>query len=176
MQLASRILPFIALRSRLLTFTNRLYVVMRSTEMTRWLLVFGISVVVGDLLGPTYSALEDLCSDQSLVRSAWANITSAFDTYLRYGENSSATAGVAGNEHVARFAGLFSIHDAGAVQLQYYYIVQQVASSVNGTNDVDGDSIYRVASVTKLMASTTLHRPCLIGVAGRRLPTCTPEN
>lgn len=136
------------LRPRLLAYQ---FCIMRIIEPTRLLLLFGARLIGGDFLGPTFPAPEDLCSDQSLVRSAWENVTLTFDSYLRHGEKSSVTIGIAGTENVTFSAGLFSVHDAAAAQLQYHYTAPQVASSVNGTNAVDGDSIYRVASVTKLM-------------------------
>lgn len=45
--------------------------------------------------------------------------------------------------------GLFSIHDPEAKQLQYHYTSPQVKKG-NGPKDVDGDTIYRMASIIKL--------------------------
>ena len=46
--------------------------------------------------------------------------------------------------------GMFSLHDEAAETLQYHYTSPEVKKAPNGTHNVDADSIYRVASVTKL--------------------------
>jgi CubicO group peptidase (beta-lactamase class C family) len=46
--------------------------------------------------------------------------------------------------------GLFSTHDARAERLQIHHTSAEVANSSVGVNRVDGDSIYRMASVSKL--------------------------
>ncbi len=102
--------------------------------------------VAADFLGPTYPAPLDLTSSTSLVRAAWENLTETLDGYLK-GNNTPAE--VADFKKVTWSTGLFSIHDSEAKQLQYHYTSPQVKKG-NGTKDVDGDTIYRMASVTKL--------------------------
>jgi CubicO group peptidase (beta-lactamase class C family) len=46
--------------------------------------------------------------------------------------------------------GLFSIHDPAAESLQFHYTSSEIQNAPNGTKKVDGDSIYRVASLSKL--------------------------
>lgn len=47
--------------------------------------------------------------------------------------------------------GMFSLHDPEAAEsLQFHHTSPEVANNPNGTNEVDGDSIYRIASVTKV--------------------------
>lgn len=53
-------------------------------------------------------------------------------------------------EDVTFSLGLFSIHDRAAAELQYHYASPEVVKAPNGTHKVDGDSIYRIASVSKL--------------------------
>ena len=53
-------------------------------------------------------------------------------------------------ENVTFSLGLFSIHDPAAAELQYHYASPEVVKAPNGTHKVDGDSIYRIASVSKL--------------------------
>ena len=49
---------------------------------------------------------------------------------------------------------MFSTHDAAAaVFFQYHYTAAEVANATITKNKVDGDSIYRVASLTKLMTA-----------------------
>lgn len=53
-------------------------------------------------------------------------------------------------ENVTFSVGLFSLHDPAAANLQYHYTSPEIANAANGTDRVDGDSIYRMSSVTKL--------------------------
>ncbi|KAK3723036.1 hypothetical protein LTR37_002182 [Vermiconidia calcicola] len=109
--------------------------------------------ISADNVGPTYPAPTDLTSDDSLVRKAWDELSSSFDTYLEKKPNGSP---LAGTEHVTFSSGLFSLHDpAAAPQLQYHYTAPEIANSTNGTNHVDGDSIYGMASVSKLFTVFT---------------------
>lgn len=45
--------------------------------------------------------------------------------------------------------GMFSVRDPSAECLQYHHTSAEVANSTTGVTKVDGDSIYRVASITK---------------------------
>lgn len=58
-----------------------------------------------------------------------------------------------GAENVTFSVGLFSIYDAAAAKLQYHHAAPEIANAVNGTNKVDGDSIYKMASVSKLFTA-----------------------
>ena len=50
--------------------------------------------------------------------------------------------------------GVFSMHDAAAqTAYQYHHTGPDVAQSSVGVTSVNGDSIYRVASITKLMTA-----------------------
>ncbi|KAK5171912.1 uncharacterized protein LTR77_003549 [Saxophila tyrrhenica] len=116
--------------------------------------IYGLTLIsalstptLADFNGPTYPPPRDLTSDNSLVRAAWQNLTNTLDLYLN-GNNTPPEAATL--KEVTWSAGLFSIHDPEASQLQYHHTSAQIKKLRNGTNDVDGDTIYRVASVSKL--------------------------
>lgn len=107
---------------------------------------FGIHA---DFLGPTYPFPQDLTSERSHVSAAWKNVTSTLETYLQ--DPSRELRGPAGLKNLTFSLGMFSIHDATAAEsLQYHYTSAEVANSTVGITNVDGDSIYRVASISKL--------------------------
>ncbi|KAJ5127440.1 hypothetical protein N7448_008219 [Penicillium atrosanguineum] len=105
---------------------------------------------LADYLGPTYPAPIDLTSPHSLVPVAWKNLTNTFDSYLKHHLKNQDTIALEGVENITFSAGLFSIHDPRAKKLQYHYTSQEILNATNGTHNVDGDSIYRIASATKL--------------------------
>lgn len=112
-----------------------------------------ITAILADFLGPTYPAPIDLSSNKSLVAASWKNLTSVFDAYLKGNQsstNTSTSEALSGVELVTFSAGLFSIHDPAASKLQYHYTSPEIANATQGTTLVDGDSIYRTASVSKL--------------------------
>lgn len=114
------------------------------------LLPLCITAALASFLGPTYPAPIDLTSNGSLVPAAWENLTFTFDAYLKEGRNTTATSSLAGAENVTFSVGLFSLYDPAVQQLQYHYTAPEIVNARNGTRKVDGDSIYRIASVTKL--------------------------
>ena len=50
---------------------------------------------------------------------------------------------------------MFSLNDPPASQLQFHYTSPEIPNSTNGTHKVDEDSIYRIASLTKLFTVLT---------------------
>ena len=113
------------------------------------LLPLCITGTLADFLGPAYPAPIDLTSDKSLIPASWKNFTSIFDAYLK-GNQSTASEPLSGVEKVTFSVGLFSIHDPAAAKLQYHYTSPEIANATQGTTQADGDSIYRMASVSKL--------------------------
>ena len=107
-----------------------------------------VSYALTYFLTPTYPAPIDLSSNQSLVSASWKNISSIFDEYLAGNTNTSL-----GLENVTFSAGVFSLHDPTAIQLQYHYTAPEIADAKQGTNKVDEYSIYRIASVSKLITT-----------------------
>lgn len=119
-----------------------------------FLLLVSISTigVLSDFLGPTYPAPKDLTSDNSHVATAWTNVTSMIETYLN--NDDPGLTGPSGLKNLTFSLGMFSIHDSSAAEsLQYHYTSAEVANSTTGVTKVDGSSIYRVASITKLMTA-----------------------
>ncbi|KAJ5806218.1 uncharacterized protein N7503_003820 [Penicillium pulvis] len=108
------------------------------------------TVGFADYLGPTYPPPVDLSSQQSLVTAAWKNLTTTLDSYLKRNPSGSATTAVSRIQNTTFSTNIFSIHDSNAAKLQYHWTSPEIASSKNGTNKVNGDSIYRMASATKL--------------------------
>jgi CubicO group peptidase (beta-lactamase class C family) len=114
------------------------------------LLPFGTAPVLADFLGPSWSAPSDLSSNQSLVAAGFRNITATLQGYLD-GDTQAADPAILGEMSNLTFSiGMFSLHDPAATELQFHYTSPEIANAPNGTHKVDADSIYRVASVTKL--------------------------
>ena len=115
-----------------------------------FLLPIWITLVVSDFLGPTYPAPKDLTSDESLVSAAWANLSKTMSSYLNGSQSMKATT-ASGVANLTFSTGMFSLHDPAAADvLQFHHTAHEVETSPRGAHEVDGDSIYRVASVTKL--------------------------
>lgn len=110
------------------------------------------NAALGDFITPTYPTPVDLSSNHSLVHASWRNLSTTLDQYLQGKLNSSAgAAALAGVKNVTFSVGLFSLHDPKARQLQYHHTAPEVKASKAGTQKVDENSIYRVASVSKLI-------------------------
>lgn len=101
-------------------------------------------------LGPTYPPPVDITGSNSLVSVAWKNLTSNLDAYLKPHTNKKKTVDLKGIEDTTFSVGLFSIHDPRAKTFQYHWTSPEIANSKTGTKGVNGDSIYRIASATKL--------------------------
>ena len=106
-----------------------------------------------DLLYATYPPPRDLSSDESLVARAWKNLTQTLDAYLKDDRSKSTSEVLLGTENLTFSASLFSLHDPAATALQYHYTAPNIANAPNGTHEVDGDSIYKIASVSKLITA-----------------------
>jgi CubicO group peptidase (beta-lactamase class C family) len=109
-----------------------------------------ITTALADFLGPTYPAPIDLTSTESLVSASWQNISSTLKEYL-HGNQSTTSNSLSGIENITFSIGLFSANDpAAAESLQFHYTSAEAADAPTGVEEVDGDSIYRVASISKL--------------------------
>ena len=80
--------------------------------------------------------------------AAWSNFGAILNTYI---DKNQTFQGLVPNLGSYTFSvGAFSIFDAqAATKLQYHHTRRDVETSNTGVTRVDGDSIYRVASVTK---------------------------
>ncbi|KAK5557381.1 hypothetical protein LTR46_004407 [Exophiala xenobiotica] len=115
-----------------------------------------ITGTLADFVGPTYPAPLDLSSNASLVAASWKNLSSTLDSYLKNtskgpgSSSSSTTLSAAEVGNVTFSLDMFSMHDPEASKLQYHHTSSEVAKAAHGTHSVQGDSIYRIASMTKL--------------------------
>ncbi|KAI1124602.1 beta-lactamase/transpeptidase-like protein [Nemania abortiva] len=100
------------------------------------------------ILGPLDPAPVDLTSDSSSVRPQWENLTSTLEGHLN---GTARNAALSGLDNVTFSLGLFSVNDPKAASLQYHHTGPDVRNSSFGVNKVDGNSIYRVASMTKVL-------------------------
>ncbi|KAE9363272.1 beta-lactamase/transpeptidase-like protein [Stipitochalara longipes BDJ] len=113
---------------------------MRSPHLPLLPLSLLYSPAFGDFSGPSYPAPVDLSSSQSLVAASWKNVTSTLQNYI-YNDNQSTTSRtIADIKNLTFSLGMFSLNDPAA----------KIANSPNGTHKVDEDSIYRIASITKV--------------------------
>lgn len=110
-----------------------------------------VPAVLARILGPLNPAPTDLTSTSSHVRTQWQNLTSTLEGHLTGTNPNEALSGL---DKITFSLGLFSVHDAEAAgSLQYHHTGPDVRNSTYGVNKVDGDSIYRVASMTKVMTA-----------------------
>lgn len=122
--------------------------------------------VLAGLNGPNYPRPLDLTSKQSLVSESWKPVNSQLEKYLYSDESNAKEPGV---KNVTFSAGVFSLHDPNAAEsLQFHHTSADMANNPNGTKKVDGNSIYKAASVTKVFTVLAalleldpkdLHRP-----------------
>lgn len=107
------------------------------------------STAPASLLGPGYPPPTDLTSNCSLVPAAWSNFTKIIESYILKNQTVEGLVPSLGSYTFS--VGTFSIHDPEAAKaLQYHHTGPDVKSSNAGVKQVDGDSVYRAASITKL--------------------------
>ncbi|KAK4224477.1 beta-lactamase/transpeptidase-like protein [Podospora fimiseda] len=113
--------------------------------------------VLCDFAGPSFPPPKDLSGNQSLVRIAWNGLKDALQA-TGLGDHTTTNNCSPANgstlpettKNITFSIGLFSLHDPNAVSLQFHHTSPEIAASIYGTKKADGNSIYRVASVTKL--------------------------
>lgn len=110
-----------------------------------YLLSLCFTPTLADILGSSYPAPCDLSSNNSLVASSWRNNISS--TLQGLVSDSSPDDSFS---NVTFSLGMFSLHDNDATSLQFHYTSLEIENSPNGTKIVNSDSIYRIASVTKV--------------------------
>lgn len=104
---------------------------------------------LADYSGPSYPAPTDLSSQQSFVSKAWKNATSTFQIWLN-DTTSPPTSAQGVLKNMTFSTSMFSLHDSATTELEFHYTSPEIANSLNGTRKVDADSIYNIASVTKV--------------------------
>ncbi|KAL5000854.1 beta-lactamase/transpeptidase-like protein [Aspergillus recurvatus] len=103
--------------------------------------------VLSNFLGPIYPAPNDITSSKSLVAAAWQNLTTILDQSFHNHRNSTQSRAL---NDLTFSVGLFSTRDSHAERLQYHHAAPEIRNASVGTRTIDGNSIYRIASVSKL--------------------------
>jgi len=106
---------------------------------------------VGGLPGPSYPAPRDLSSDCSSVAASWKNVTATLDQTLNGGGMGKLASALLKNTTFSM--GLFSLHDPDTQSMQYHHTALSTLNGTVGTKKVDADTLYRVASVSKLITA-----------------------
>ncbi|RSL79308.1 hypothetical protein CEP52_016369 [Fusarium oligoseptatum] len=107
------------------------------------------SPVLADFLGPRYPPPADLTSKDSHVIAGWENLTETLQGYLKIGPEEDPVLSTLKN--ITFSVGLFSTRDDGAAsKYQFHYNSPKTKEAKYGTKKVDGDTIYGIASITKL--------------------------
>lgn len=109
------------------------------------------AVLGGHLPGPAYPAPQDISSDSSRVAASWKNVTATLEQTLK-GDGLGKLASVM-LKNTTFSVGMFSLHDPDASSLQYHHTAPSTLNGTYGTKSVDADSIYRVASISKLITT-----------------------
>ncbi|KAK7970252.1 hypothetical protein PG996_001314 [Apiospora saccharicola] len=95
----------------------------------------------------------DISGKESIVRATWENITSRLDQHFSGKDRSTVLASL--EDHTFSL-GVFSTHDTKAAgSLQYHHTGPDVKNASSGVNTVNGDSIYRIANLSKLFTVFT---------------------
>ena len=113
-----------------------------------------VSRASADFIVATYPGPTNFSANKSVTASCWQNITSTLDgAFAGWNASNPANSTVLATVgNITLSLGLFSLHDPEARQLQYHHSSSEIKTEPqNGTTKVDGNSIYRVASVSKLI-------------------------
>ncbi|KAJ5089365.1 alkaline D-peptidase [Penicillium argentinense] len=113
--------------------------------------LFTPAALGGRLPGPSYPAPRDISSDSSLVASSWKNVTTTLDKTLSGGGIGDVASALLKNTTFSM--GMFSLHDEDAQSLQYHHTALSNLNGTYGTKKVDSDTIYRIASISKLITT-----------------------
>jgi CubicO group peptidase (beta-lactamase class C family) len=102
---------------------------------------------------PTFPQPVDLTSASSVVAGRWKNLTNTF-TKLLSTTTSDASNHLLHAQNLTFSLGMFSLHDAAAVKLQYHHAGPETLNSTIGIRRTpDANSIYQLASVSKLITA-----------------------
>ncbi|KAF7561913.1 hypothetical protein G7046_g2222 [Stylonectria norvegica] len=112
--------------------------------------------ILANFLGPRFPAPTDLSSDKSLVAARWDNFVSTLEESMngtKHGDGNSDLISELGLANITFSLDIFSIHDPKTSEaMQFHYTSAEIANATSGTHSVDADSIYRIASLTKLFS------------------------
>lgn len=110
----------------------------------------GIPTALGSLPGPSYPSPRDISGHSSHVAAAWKNVSTTLNRTLDGGMGRVATSLL---RNTTFSMGMFSLHDQGTQSMQYHHTSHATLNGTYGTTKVDADSIYHVASVSKLITT-----------------------
>ena len=107
------------------------------------------STAPAPLLGPAYPYPTNLTQNSSLVLAAWSDFTATVESLIRANQTVEGLVPDLGSFTFS--VGAFSIYDAAAGRtLQYHHTGPAVQKTTIGVQNVNGDSVYRVESISKL--------------------------
>ena len=108
-----------------------------------------VALAPAPLLGPAYPPPTDLTTSSSLVSKAWAEFTNTLTSWTASKDPVEGQVPDFGDYTFS--VGAFSMYDPRAAEvLQYHHTAPDVKNSTTGATEADGDSIYRIESVTKV--------------------------
>ncbi|KAJ5182926.1 alkaline D-peptidase [Penicillium capsulatum] len=113
--------------------------------------LFYIPGVLGDLPGPRYPAPRDISTKSSAVATGWHNVTKTLDETLHGGGLGKVPSALLKNTTFSM--GMFSLHDQEGNSMHYHHTAKSTLNGTYGSKKVDSDTIYRVASVSKLITT-----------------------
>jgi hypothetical protein len=98
------------------------------------------------LLGPDYPAPRNL-SKNAIVRKA---NTSLSELIRRTVQTSSSSFGLVNSSSTTFSINIFSAHESKPL-FEYHHTAPALTNSSSGTKSVDGDTVYRIGSITKIV-------------------------
>lgn len=113
--------------------------------------LYCIPAALGGLPGPSYPAPRVISSNSSWVAASWKNVTTTLDQTLNGGGMGKLASSLL--ENTTFSMGMFSLHDEGARSLQYHHTALATLNGTVGAKSVDADTIYRIASISKLITT-----------------------
>lgn len=126
-----------------------------SRHMKVFLHALMLTPTVADILGPSYPAPTDFTSERSIISAGFKNLSATLDGYLEDDGWEALPPPLADITNLTFSLGFFSLHNMAATQLQYHHTSSEIANAPNGTHNVNADTIYRIASVTKVLTVLT---------------------
>lgn len=107
--------------------------------------------ILGGLPGPSYPAPREISSNSSRVAATWKNVTATLDQTLHGGRLGKLASSLL--ENTTFSMSMFSLHDQGTQSMQYHHTALSTLNGTVGAKSVDADTIYRVASISKLITA-----------------------
>ncbi|MDI1484867.1 MAG: hypothetical protein OHK93_000001, partial [Ramalina farinacea] len=108
-----------------------------------------VAIAPAPLLGPAYPPPTDLTTTSSVVPKAWAEVANTLTSWTASKDPVEGQVPDFGSYTFS--VGAFSMYDPGATEmLQYHHTAPDVKNSTTGATEADGDSVYRIESVSKV--------------------------